>query len=145
VKVPTPSLADAWIVDASVAVKWFLPVEREPQRQLARDAIGRLTMRTTSLAFCEVGNLLTIHSGWPAARIVTALDLLREICGEPLDLLPQDMGTAVELASAHELTFYDASYAAIARRLGRGLLSADSDLLGPRLAVGLETALPKQG
>lgn len=141
---PPPSLAEAWIVDASVAAKWFLPVEREPQGELARDAIGRLAMRTTSLAFFEVGNVLTTHSGWPATRIVTALDLLREICGEPLDLLPEDMTTAVELAGDHEITFYDASYAAIARRLGRGLLSADSDLLDPGLAVGLEAALPEQ-
>lgn len=141
---PPASLAEPWIVDASVAAKWFLPVEREPQGELARDAIGRLAMRTTSLAFYEVGNVLTTHSGWPSARIVTALDLLREICGAPLELLPEDMATAVELASAHELTFYDASYAAIARRLGRGLLSADGDLLEPGLAAGLETALPEQ-
>ena len=125
-------------------MKWFLPVEREPQGELAREAIGRLAMRTTSLAFYEVGNVLTTHSGWPTARIVAALDLLREICGEPLEPLPEDMATAVELASAHEFTFYDASYAAIARRLGRGLLSADGDLLRPGLAAGLETALPGQ-
>jgi predicted nucleic acid-binding protein len=145
VNTPPPApLAEPWIVDASVAAKWFLPVEREPQGELAREAIGRLAMRTTSLAFHEVGNVLTTHSGWPSVRVVAALGLLREICGEPLELLPQDMATAVELASAHELTFYDASYAAIARRLGRGLLSADGDLLEPGLAAGLETALPER-
>jgi predicted nucleic acid-binding protein len=134
-------VTETWVVDASVAAKWFLPVEREPQGELAREAIGRLAMRTTSLAFYEVGNVLTTHSGWPAQRVAAALDLLQEICGEPVGLLREDMATAAELASSHGLTFYDASYAAIARRLGRGLLSADGDLLKPGLAAGLEAAL----
>lgn len=132
---------DAWIVDASVAVKWFLPIEREPDGELARKAIGRLAMRTTALAVHEVGNVLTIHSGWPAEKIAAALDLLVEICGDPIELQPVDYRTAADLALAHNLTFYDASYAAIARRTDRRLLSADSDLIAPGLAVDLSSAL----
>jgi predicted nucleic acid-binding protein len=135
------AVLDAWVVDASVAVKWFLPVERESEGQLAREAIGRLAMRTTSLAFYEVGNVLTIHSGWAADKMAAALDLLLEICGDPLDLIAEDHRVAVDLALAHGLTFYDASYLAIARRLGRGVLSADADLVKPRLASTLEAAL----
>lgn len=133
--------ADAWIVDASVAVKWFLPVEREPDGELARSAIGRLAMRTTALAMHEVGNVLMIHSGWPAEKIAAALDLLVEICGEPLGLEAEDHSTAAALALEHGLTFYDASYAAIARRLGRRLLSADADLVQVGLAEQLNFAL----
>jgi predicted nucleic acid-binding protein len=131
----------AWIVDASVALKWFLPVEREPDGELARAAVGRLAMHTTTLAFHEVGNILTRHSEWAADRIAAALDLLLEICGDPLDLLPADFRVTAELALAHDLTFYDASYAAIARRTGRRLLSADGDLLTPQLALSLQEAL----
>jgi predicted nucleic acid-binding protein len=136
-----PSVANAWIVDASIAIKWFLPVEREPDGELARQAIGRLQMRTTALAMHEVGNVLTIHSGWPAERIAAALDLLAEICGEPLPLEAEDRKATAELALEHGLTFYDASYAAIARRLGRGLISADSDLVRAGLAEELSSAL----
>lgn len=132
-----PASTDAWLVDASVAVKWFLPVAREPQGELAREAIGRLSMRTTALAVNEVGNVLVRHSGWSAERISTALDLLLEICGEPIALRPEDHRPTAELASEHGLTFYDASYATIARRVDRRLLSADSDLLDPGLAVDL--------
>jgi predicted nucleic acid-binding protein len=131
----------AWIVDASVAVKWFLPVEREPEGQLAREAVGQLAMRTTSLAFFEVGNVLTAHSSWTGEKVGAALRLLREICGEPLDLTAEDYGATAELARAHKLTFYDASYVAIANRIGREVLSADSDLIKPGLAVTLETVL----
>jgi predicted nucleic acid-binding protein len=132
---------EAWVVDASVALKWFLPLEREPDGELARAAIGRLAMRTTELAVHEVGNVLVLHSGWPAERIASALDLLIEICGDPLALTPEDRRLGAELALAHRLTFYDASYAAVARRLGRRLLSADADLTDPGLAVDLRKAL----
>ncbi len=137
------AVTDAWVVDASVAVKWFLPVEREPEGELAREAIGRLAMRTTALAVHEVGNVLTRHSGWSAERIAAGLDLLVEICGDPLELRPEDYGLAAELAEAHDLTFYDASYAAIARRTDRRLLSADRDLLAPGLAIGLRPAVER--
>jgi predicted nucleic acid-binding protein len=133
---------DGWVVDASVALKWFLPAEREPDAELARAAVGRLTMRTTDLAVYEVAHVLTTQSGWDAGRIEEALTLLTEICGTPLELRPEDRRLAAELALSHGLTFYDASYAAIARRFGRKVLSADSDLLEPGLAVGLRTALP---
>jgi predicted nucleic acid-binding protein len=131
----------AWVVDASVAAKWFRPVEREPEGSLAREAIGHLPMRITTLTFYEVGNLLARHAGRDAETVGASLDLLLELCGEPLPLLPEDHLATAELAAAHSLTFYDASYVAIARRIGRGLLSADRDLLAPGLAVTLETAL----
>jgi predicted nucleic acid-binding protein len=129
------------VVDASVAAKWFRPVEDEPEGGLARQAIGTLAMRVTTLTFYEVGNLLTRRAGRDAGGVRAALDLMREICGEPLALLPQDYGAATELALTHGLTFYDASYVAIANRVGRGVLSADRDLVAPGLAATLETAL----
>jgi len=101
-------------------------------------------MRTTSLAVHEVGNILTRNSGWTADRIAKALDLLVDICGEPIELAAEDRHTAAELALEHGLTFYDASYAAIATRTGRILLSADDDLLVPGLAVALSDALAEE-
>lgn len=132
---------DGWLVDASVALKWFLPLEREPDGQLARMAIGYLGMRTTSLAIYEVGNILTRHSRLEAVQIGAALGLLEDICGDPIDLTAEDRHSAAALAREHTLTFYDASYVAISLRTGRRLLSADKDLLAPKLAVGLPDAL----
>ena len=132
---------DGWLVDASVALKWFLPLEREPDGPLARMAIGQLGMRTTTLAFFEVGNILTRHSRLAAVQIGAALGLLEDICGDPIDLTGEDRHAAAALARKHELSFYDASYAAIALRTGRRLLSADGDLLAPKLAVTLQDAL----
>lgn len=130
-----------WVVDASVALKWFLPAEREPDALLARSAIGAVPIRTTTLAFYEVGNILIRQSGWNADRVATALDLLGDICGDPIDLRSEDRHATARLAHSHELTFYDASYAAVAQRLGRALVSADTDLLDAGLAESLTTAL----
>jgi len=141
VTVPPSAGSGAWIVDASVAAKWFRPVDREPEGELAREAIGRLAIRTTSLGFYEVGNVLTCNSGWADEEVGNALRLMRELCGEPFELTPEDHYAVAELARAHNLTFYDASYVAIANRVGRRVLSADSDLVEPGLAVTLETAL----
>jgi len=135
-----PSATEAtWLVDASVALKWFMPPEREPDADLARSVVGRLAMRTTTLAVYEIGNILTRKSGWKADRIAMALKVLHDICGDPLELEPHDHQVTAEIALAHDLTFYDASYAAIAQRTGRTLLSSDGDLLAPGLAVSLAT------
>ena len=130
-----------WLVDASVALKWFMPRDREPDSDLARSAIGQLAMRTTSLAVYEIGNILTRKSGWDANQIALALQVLHDICGDPLDLESSDRHATAEIALKHDLTFYDASYAAIAERTGRRLLSADSDLIRPGLADPLDRAL----
>ncbi len=135
--------APGWIVDASVALKWYLPLEREPDGALARAAIGSLSMRTTALAVHEVGNILVRCSGWEGDRIVAALGLLVEICGKPIELVAADHGGTVEVALSYGLTFYDASYVAIARRAGRMLLSADNHLLAPGLATALGSALDR--
>jgi predicted nucleic acid-binding protein len=128
---------DGWIVDASVALKWFLPVDREPDGELARELIGRLAMRTSTLAVYEIGNILIRQSGWDPGKVNDALGLLREICGEPIDLAAEDRGPTAELAHEHGLTFYDASYAAIAQRLRRRLISVDTDLLDAGLGTRL--------
>jgi len=127
-----------WLVDASVALKWFMPRDSEPDADLARSAIGQLAMRTTSLAIYEIGNILTRKSRWDADQIALALKVLHDICGDPLDLEPSDRRSAADIALTHNITFYDASYAAIAERTGRHLLSADSDLVRPGLARPLQ-------
>jgi predicted nucleic acid-binding protein len=137
-----PTSPDAtWLVDASVALKWFMPRDREPDADLARSAVGQLAMRTTTLAVYEIGNILTRKSGWDANRIALGLQVLHDICGDPLDLEPGDRHATAEIALTHDLAFYDASYVAIARRTKRLLLSADADLVAPGLAQTLSSAV----
>ena len=134
------SAGGGWIVDASVAVKWFKPASIEPDSDLARAAIGNLPLRTTSLAFYETGNVLS-RAGQTPERIAANLDVMSQACGSPVELKSEDFAVCAEISNEYGITFYDASYVAIARRLKRRVLSADSDLLAPGLASDLRTAL----
>ncbi|HXB65462.1 MAG TPA: hypothetical protein VNV42_11365 [Solirubrobacteraceae bacterium] len=74
-------------------------------------------MRTTTLVAYEVGNILARHSELEASEIAAALALVRRICGSPIALTAEDELRATTLAL--ELTFYDASYAAVTERTRR--------------------------
>lgn len=129
------------LVDASVAIKWLMPVDREADAELARELLGAHDLKTTTLAHYEVAStVLRIHPGRGAAAI-EACALLRAICGEPLGLDASSVTAASELAEKHGLTFYDASYAAIAQGHGLALVSADNDLIEPGLAQTLDGLL----
>lgn len=130
-----------WIVDASILLKWFLPAGDEADAAIARRAVGRLSMHTTSLAYFEVGSVLTRRLGLTPDDVSASLDMVEEVCGPPIELSHVDFLPAAELSSEHGLTFYDASYVAIGRRMSRDVISADSDLLAPGLAVDISTAM----
>ncbi len=128
------------IVDASVAVKWFLPAAREPEAELARGIMGKFPLRTTTLAYYEVGNALTKKGRLTPEMVRECLETITATCGTPVDMTAADHEKAASIADQHSVTFYDASYVAIARRFGRRVVSADRDLLEPGLAVDLATA-----
>lgn len=133
----TPKL----LVDASVAIKWTLPVAREPDAAIARALIGERDLATTTLALYEIANTIgRIHPGKAAAAIESCA-LVAAVCGDAEALTAPDIARAAQLAEQHGITFYDASYAAIAERTGWPLVSVDRHLLGPGLAIGLTEAL----
>jgi len=123
------------VIDASVAVKWFLPPELEPGAADARALVGRHDLRTTTLAHFEIAAVLA--RSWPTnpQGVTRALAVVRAVCGSPLDLTADAATVAAELSSRHAITFYDASYAAIARLAGHRLVSTDRHLLNPGLAI----------
>lgn len=137
-------MADAkFLVDASIAVKWLMPVQLAPDGDEARRLIGEVDLATTALAHYEIANTVgRIHPGGAAAAIESCA-LTRAICGDPEPLLADDVIAAATLAEQHRLTFYDASYAAASQRTGWPLISADGDLLRPGLAIDLATALQR--
>lgn len=129
------------LVDASVAIKWLMPEAVAPHADEARELIGLADLATTSLAQYEIANTVgRVHPGRAAAAVEISA-LTRAICGDPEGLTADDVVLAARLAEEHGLTFYDASYAAIAQRTGWPLVSADRDLLKPGLAIDVSAAL----
>lgn len=121
------------VCDASVALKWFRAEgesEVEPSRNLLDGHAGGLvTLLVLDLTPYEIGNALLcgrlrVGPGQAAA----VLEALEDICDQVAPEV-QELGEAARLADAHQLTLYDAAYAAVARSRGAELATTDEALL----------------
>jgi predicted nucleic acid-binding protein len=125
------------VSDASVVLKWF-HAEGEEEVESARallDQYGRqrIGLQILDLTPYEVGNALL--RGWAhvtADRVAVVLETLAEICPR-VSPTTSHMRDAATLAELHELTLYDAAYAAVARAQGAELVTLDRALLGSGL------------
>lgn len=129
---PATSVIDV-VSDANVALKWFHSdgeEEVEPARALLAGQRERtVALRILDLTPYEIGNaLLRGRLGVPAERVAAVLAALREIC-PMIAPTSEDFDEAAALAEAHQLTLYDAAYAAVARRRGARLVTLDRKLL----------------
>jgi len=116
------------IVDASVAVKWFVPEDLENEA----DALaGRPDLCAPDLVFSEVGNALW---GRAARGLMTHTEADRGVEAlEAMDLMivesPPLARRALAIACALNHPIYDCVYLACAERLGAPLVTADNRLL----------------
>jgi len=132
------------VVDASVAVKWCLPLRREElvaeaEELLASSRRDEVRFLVPDLFWVELANAL-----WKAVRraemssdnAASAMSFMRDlgIATLPsLDLVPQ----ALDLAISHSRTVYDSLYVALAIQSDSELITADE-----RLANALAARLP---
>ncbi len=121
------------VSDASVVLKWFHAEgeeEVEPARALL-DHYGRQTigLQILDLTPYEVGNALLRGPVRVAAdRVAVVLEALADICPRIAPTISH-MRDAAKLAELHDLTLYDATYAAAARASGAELVTLDRALL----------------
>jgi predicted nucleic acid-binding protein len=131
-----------FVLDASLALQWFLDDEKDRQYSLeVLDSFTRQRAVVPALWFYEVGSGLL--RAYRRKRIL--LHQVEEFLTE-LKVLPIDVANvAVEeilqlpaLAQKHNLTNYDAAYLAIALRLGLPLATSDSALRRVAANAGVE-------
>lgn len=121
------------VCDASVAVKWFREEGEDQLREaraiLAAHSSGQSVFAAVlDLTVYELANvLLRRHRANPAA-VARAIELLHDACS-PLAPSPAELRRAAELAQEQALSFYDASYAAVAQQRGAVLATTDQQLL----------------
>lgn len=129
------------VLDASLALQWFLDDETERKYSLAVLAsLSEKRALVPLLWFYEVGNGLLM--AYRRKRI--SLD---QISGFLLRLKALPIGAAQEspseilelpaLAHAHNLTNYDAAYLALAMRLSLPLATTDTDLHKAAASAGV--------
>jgi predicted nucleic acid-binding protein len=126
------------LVDTSVLIKWF-HAEGEAELAEARalrsaHVSGSLEAHVIDLVMYEFGNVLLRALRWNAADVADQLDDLLTTIGPPLAMVPDWLRRAAMLAQKHDLSFYDASWAAVAVELQVPLVSADRELQRAGLA-----------
>lgn len=136
-------------MDTSVLIKWFHgsgESELEAARTLrSAHQLGTLTAHILDLAVYEVGNVLIRSLRWAASDVAAQLQDLMIILGPPLTMAPEWLADAAHLAESHELTFYDASWAAAAAGLKIPLVSSDMQLVAAGLADSPTAAVKRFG
>ncbi len=133
-----------FVIDASVAVKWFLPASGEPLadealRLLAGYADGRFQFAVPDLFWAECANIL-----WKAVRQgrcsrKTAEEAILALKRRNLPTTPSTalLEEAFSIATTFDRTVYDSLYVALAIQLRANLVTADE-----RLANALAASLP---
>jgi predicted nucleic acid-binding protein len=135
---------NAVVLDCSVAIKWAIPLVREPLtdeslRLLRRYVNGEIEFIVPDVFWAEVGNVLwkgTRQNRWrqDEAESVAADMQARDFTTVPsLMLLPE----ALKIAFAHDRAVYDCLYVALAVQSKTDLITADE-----RLANALAARFP---
>lgn len=122
------------MVDASVAFKWLIPDAAEEDVSAAKALLvdhmeGRVAIAVPALFYYEVANILLFgRSKFPVDE---AAEALRDLYSIPLEVAvpaPDIADAALRLASDDGLSYYDASYVALAETLDCNLITADQRL-----------------
>lgn len=118
-----------FVVDASVAAKWFLP---ETQAQAAARVLrGNHELLAPDLIWAEVGNVF--WKKWRRGEISreVARDLLRDFRRFPLEITPSQalLDAAWSIATDSGRSVYDSLYVALADIRTCQLITADRKLV----------------
>ncbi len=118
------------VVDASVAVKWYVP--EDGSREAAELLTGRRPLLAPDLLVPEVGNILWKKVRRGALPIADAESMLHLfVSGLPLTLHSASLliGTALTIAIGFQRTVYDALYLALAESEDCQVVTADQRLV----------------
>jgi predicted nucleic acid-binding protein len=125
------------VSDANIVLKWFHS-EGEEEVEPARALLDAHKERTVALSVLdltayEVGNaLMRGRAGAGAEQAATVIEALAEVC-PAIGPSPEEMRLASRLAERHDLTLYDAAYAAVAQSRSAELVTLDRALLAAEL------------
>ena len=132
----------AFVADASVAIGWVHPAQATPHTAAMLDAVvDGAVIEVPAVWPLEVANALRVlvrRRKLSEGERQTGLGWLR---GLPVRVDHEGASLAFsrlsELASAHQLSVYDAAYLELAQRRGAGLLTRDARLARAAARAGL--------
>ncbi len=131
-----------FVLDASVALAWFLDDEQAPQADNVRTRLIRERAYVPQLWHLEVRNGLIIaerRGRLSATRINECLEAIKRL---PIQTDSEAvLDTVVSLARMHNLSVYDAVYLELAKRRDAALASLDGALLRAAAEEGVELVM----
>ena len=132
----------AFVLDCSVTMAWIFPDEATDATNRLREALVDAPAFVPALWPVETANALLVatrrgriaHDEWPGIR--AHLDAL------PIEVDPvsasRTWGAALDLASAHAISVYDAMYLELATRMRMPLATLDRALRAAGKSAGVE-------
>jgi predicted nucleic acid-binding protein len=129
------------VIDASVAVKWYLPEEDTPQARAL--LVGAYVRVVPDLVFTEVSSAFLRQVRAETLTLEEAGNSLQELGDLELDVYPTRplLPDALALATRYGRSLYDAVYLALALREGAPLVTADRRFLNAFQDTPLAAAL----
>jgi predicted nucleic acid-binding protein len=119
------------VLDASVLLKWIFDDEDGGDRAARlKDAhvTGNEMIAVPDLLFYEVGNVLATKTRLSEAAIAEAFSLLWDFSLERFDFGLEEFLGGLALSRKYKITFHDAAYIELARRLKCRFVTADKKL-----------------
>lgn len=118
----------AIVIDASVAIKWFIPEIHSIAA--ARLLNMNLKLLAPDLIFAEVGNILWKKWRSQELPMETANAILQDFKKLPFEIYDGEtlLDITWEIATTYQRTFYDSLYLALAQTEGCLLATADQAL-----------------
>jgi predicted nucleic acid-binding protein len=136
----------AWIIDASLAMNWYLTDEQDRGYSVAVfSALEEREILVPSLWLFEIANVLLVahrRGRIPTSQIEYVLETITGF-GLRLDHPTPDSPLRIyRPASQYQLTVYDAAYLDLAMRERAPIATRDKALLAAMSAAGVEAVVP---
>ncbi len=118
------------VLDASVLVQWYLIEQHSAHCLRARDAYvkGAIQVHVPDLVYYEVCNALKYSSNMGCEELITAAKSMA-LYGFDEAPFAQTAEETLRLSKEFDISVYDASYVALARKSGAVMYTCDEKLL----------------
>lgn len=119
-----------YVIDASVAIKWFVDEEDSPaaRKLRATHVDGTTPLAAPDLLIYETANVLLRSRGFSLVETKESIQQLYDLNLDIIAPTPDLVMSTISLSSQKGITFYDALYVELARQLGFKCLTADRKL-----------------
>ena len=133
----------AFVVDASVTMAWCFEDEARPATEDLLDRLIHDEAIVPALWTLEVANVLLMAERQDRMTEAQATRFVQLLGQLPIrtESAPVDVSALLALGRRHNLTAYDATYLALAQRLGVALATLDEGLVRAARSAGVDLVL----